>query len=318
MCVCVRQLDRSIRKVKELCIFEHLAFATDSSRSNRSDGIAAAMGNHSSKKSQANKSIQADRSPLAATAPQTTNAYSDEVDDIPAAIQSPIQVPQTPLAESIAYHLTRLRQNNRFPEHSNLTQTPSILLRRRIASDLGFPRVRLDMAAPIDPWSPGVPFPRTPISLGDAIAATPCPPNKKVNRKLNVATPARTPAIAKGKRPIKPPTENERAAIGRDQVRKTAGHSKSVDSLADAPTKPKVPKRATAVVGGGAAQRSRSVESTHLTPKTVDAVRPKPANGRMPLSVINQPSDADEKTPVRAKLATPRPRSVSRIPVLKK
>lgn len=315
MCVCVSA--RPLNTKSEGIVHSRpFGICNGSSRSNRSDGNAATMGNHSSKKCHVNKSIQAERSPLATTAPQTTNAYSDEVDDTPAAIQSPIQVPQTPLAESIAYHLTRLRQNNRFPEHSTLTQTPSILLRRRIASDLGFPKVRLDMDASMDPRSPSVPFPRTPISLGDAIAFTPCPANKKVNRKLNVATPART-ANAKGKRPIKTPTENARTANARDHVRKTVGHSKSVDSLADAPTKPKVPKRV-AVVGGGAAQRSRSVESTHLTPKTVDAVRPRPANGRIPLSVINQPSDADENTPVRAKHATPRPRSVSRIPVLKK
>lgn len=309
VCMCVSALTLAKKGSYQPIVYNTQFFSKDSPP-NRSAKIAATMGNHSSKKSHLNTSIPVHKPEHTSIETPTINEQSDEVDDVPATFQSPIQLPQTPLTESIAYHLTRIRQNNRIPEQSNCTQTPSILLRRRIASDLGFPKIPLGINSPMDPRSPNMKIPRTPLNVSDAVASTPFSINKRVGRKPNIVKPARN-GVNKGTKTTKPSSENGATPAVCDAVTTTA------TNLVVTPLKPRIIKRK-APDGSEAKRRSKSVDSTHLTPKMVYATRPTLANGRMPLSVINTPSGGDEQTPINKKHLTPRPRSVSRIPVLKK
>lgn len=129
---------------------------------------------------------------------QTTNldiVSRDEVDDFPITtiIPTPIQLAQTPLTKSIAYHLLRLRQNNNRSLDQSVKQTPSLLLRRRIANDLGFQIVPpYALASPMDPRSPLI-IPRTPFDLNAIEDSNTAPIQSDVqgtvtaNRKLNIS-----------------------------------------------------------------------------------------------------------------------------------
>lgn len=270
------------------------------------------MGNNSSKKSNSESVIQSPQKPKHTTTPTKTTIDNnfDDVDDHPTQITSPIQMPQTPLTESIAYHLTRLRSANKLTDHSGM-QTPSILLRRRIAKDLGLDKaIARDLNSAMDPRSPNVIRPRTPMLLNDRgkVKSSSTAKNvRNVNRRLNVddengrenrvtLRKVRSEAEIKA---TKQSSENE--------VTSTVDDFLPIKSTENLDTKDMPDSTG----------RRLKVRNVYTTPKYAN-IRPRIDTGRTPLSVISQSSDMDEKTPIRTKFATPRARSVSRIPVYKR
>lgn len=288
------------------------------------------MGNNSSKKSNTEFDIQDIRKPkLTKTKTQTQFHIIDEVDEIddadehddvedvddhPAPIRSPIQMPQTPLAESIAYHLTRLRSANKLTDHSSM-QTPSILLRRRIAKDLGLSLLPArDMNSPMDPRSPNGIIPRTPMSLydrGKAKSMLTMKPARNVNRKLSIDDESgqenrrfcRRDLSGGEMKATQQSSENEVTSTVDDSV------TNNGDELANEKCEKKdVPDS----VG-----RRAKIRKAQTTPNLAN-IRPRIDTRRRPLSVISQPGEMDKKTPIRTEFTTPRPKSVSRIPVYRR
>lgn len=270
------------------------------------------MGNISSRKSNTESGIQSiHKAKLTTIERQTTFEDIDDVDDYPAQVASPIQMPQTPLTESIAYHLTRLRSANKLNDHSGM-QTPSILLRRRIAKDLchSKPPAR-DLNPPMDPRSPVVIIPRTPIILngrGKQNSLSMAKSVRTVNRRLNIddesgrenrITLRKIRSVADMKT-IKPTSENEVTSTVDDIPPKQCNDITNENSQ-----KKDVPDC------GGRRVKTRNV---YTTPKIAN-VRPMVDTGRTPLSVISQP---DEQTPIRTRYTPLRARSVSRIPIYKR
>lgn len=243
-------------------------------------------------------------------------------------------IPQTPLTQTIANHLNRITKEE--GQHNPNIKTPSYLMRKKILYDLGY---TYPIGKEVDPRSPSQSIPRTPLNLTDTAEEVNVSESssfqynssledscREFNMKLNDITMDETEAQNEHNENV--PTKNiddndddygddvKKALVAKIETTENGAETQAslcaqktpeCDSV-NTPNFEKQPNENVKVQSKSVEQSNETApnafdksidqnDSMVLTPVMNKSLR----TGRIPLSVVNRRTGAEEVTPLQSK-----------------